>query len=252
MNFARQCLRRSQQKCYRLNAKYYPASVKTPLEIWRQIIEERLTRTHGFVLNSGCGKGRDEIDYLSLSTRSIGIDLDAASLRVNKAFNDLVHGDLGFLPFKDSSFDMIVCRDVLEHLQEPTRVFNEFARVLKTDGVIVLLTPNSLNYVSLISRLTPFAFHTYFNTLRGIETTDTFPTYYRANSSRTLNRLAAAAGLRQERLIMVQKWPSYLTFSVWLYRVGVLIERFLTRYQRAAFLRSAIIAEYSKSAPPMG
>jgi ubiquinone/menaquinone biosynthesis C-methylase UbiE len=40
-----------------------------------------------------------------------------------------VHGDAQRLPFPDSSFDLIVCVEVLEHLLDPERGLQELARV---------------------------------------------------------------------------------------------------------------------------
>ena len=37
---------------------------------------------------------------------------------------------------------MIVCSQVIEHLKDGERVFNEFKRVLKTNGTLILGTPD--------------------------------------------------------------------------------------------------------------
>src|SRR5262249_44003081 len=52
-----------------------------------------------------------------------------------------VLGDLCRLPFKDASFEEILCIVVLEHTREPGRVLEEFNRVLKTKGHIHLIVP---------------------------------------------------------------------------------------------------------------
>ena len=46
------------------------------------------------------------------------------------------------LPFPDGSFDLIVCKDILEHLLEPLRVLQEAKRVLRDNGTIVISVPN--------------------------------------------------------------------------------------------------------------
>src|SRR3989344_1586563 len=45
------------------------------------------------------------------------------------------------LPFKDNSFDVIICADVLEHLENDDFSIKELVRVLKKDGTIVLTGP---------------------------------------------------------------------------------------------------------------
>ena len=49
--------------------------------------------------------------------------------------------DLESLPFKDSSFDRILCIVVLEHSSEPGRVIEEFGRVLAAGGTVHLVVP---------------------------------------------------------------------------------------------------------------
>lgn len=52
-----------------------------------------------------------------------------------------VVGDLKKLPFSKDIFDGILCTQVLEHVNEPTDVINEFYRVLKPGGVLYLSAP---------------------------------------------------------------------------------------------------------------
>jgi SAM-dependent methyltransferase len=45
------------------------------------------------------------------------------------------------LPFGSKSVDVIICLEVLEHTSNPQRVANEFSRVLKEDGAILVSCP---------------------------------------------------------------------------------------------------------------
>ena len=47
------------------------------------------------------------------------------------------------LPFKDASFDLIWCSEVIEHLHQPKQAISEFRRILKPGGKMILTTPNS-------------------------------------------------------------------------------------------------------------
>lgn len=44
------------------------------------------------------------------------------------------------LPFKNNSFSVILCTEVLEHCYDPDRVLSEFYRVLKPKGKLILTT----------------------------------------------------------------------------------------------------------------
>lgn len=46
------------------------------------------------------------------------------------------------LPFKDESFDKIICTEVIEHIYDDESAVSEMARVLKEDGKAFLTTPN--------------------------------------------------------------------------------------------------------------
>ena len=53
---------------------------------------------------------------------------------------DLV-SDITAIPAPDASFDAIVCSEVLEHVPEPTHALDEFARLLKPSGKLILTAP---------------------------------------------------------------------------------------------------------------
>lgn len=64
---------------------------------------------------------------------------------------NLINGSALQLPFTNNSFDLIIIQDVIEHLTELTDFYTEVKRVLKTNGVIYLSTPNRLSVFNFIS-----------------------------------------------------------------------------------------------------
>lgn len=46
------------------------------------------------------------------------------------------------LPFPDNEFDLLWCSEVIEHLLDPAFTIQEFKRVLKPGGKLVMTTPN--------------------------------------------------------------------------------------------------------------
>jgi SAM-dependent methyltransferase len=53
----------------------------------------------------------------------------------------LQHMDMTDVPFKDEAFDLIVCVHVLEHVEDDRKAIREMVRILKPDGVALLLVP---------------------------------------------------------------------------------------------------------------
>ncbi|MHB8510946.1 MAG: class I SAM-dependent methyltransferase [Actinomycetota bacterium] len=51
-----------------------------------------------------------------------------------------VVSDAAEIPFREKTFDFIICKQVLEHVPDPIKLLKEAQRVLKPGGVIVLST----------------------------------------------------------------------------------------------------------------
>lgn len=49
------------------------------------------------------------------------------------------------LPYESDFFDCVVCVEGLEHIENPANAMREFARVLKSDGQLIVSVPNIMN-----------------------------------------------------------------------------------------------------------
>ena len=56
-----------------------------------------------------------------------------------------VKADICDLPFKDNSYDVILCNHVLEHIPDDTKAMKELYRILKPGGMAILQIPQDLN-----------------------------------------------------------------------------------------------------------
>jgi SAM-dependent methyltransferase len=145
------------------------------------------------ILEVGAGPSNATSRYLSSLGPVWGLDVDAA-VQSNDALTDarVLHDDT--YPFADASFDACVSDYVLEHVENPLAHLREVGRVLRPGGCYLFRTPGRYHYVTLVSRLTPHAFHrAVANRLRnlGADAHAPYPTYYRANSRRAIGRAAA-------------------------------------------------------------
>lgn len=58
----------------------------------------------------------------------------------NTKYIDII-SDITNIPEGDKSFDVIVCTEVLEHLPNPIKALEEFKRLLKNGGILILTAP---------------------------------------------------------------------------------------------------------------
>lgn len=92
---------------------------------------------HHAALDIGCREGIQS-EWL----KSKGYQV--TSIDVEKVYEHALVVDANKdLPFEDSSFDLIWCSEVIEHLNDPTHFRAEAMRLLKPGGKLVLTTPNS-------------------------------------------------------------------------------------------------------------
>jgi SAM-dependent methyltransferase len=49
--------------------------------------------------------------------------------------------DIAKIPEEDNSFDVILCSEVFEHLPDPILALDEFARLLKPGGLLIITAP---------------------------------------------------------------------------------------------------------------
>jgi phosphatidylethanolamine/phosphatidyl-N-methylethanolamine N-methyltransferase len=107
----------------------------------------------GSVLEVGVGTGISLPQYAS-NTRIFGIDISAAMLRKAKTrvaelglknVEGLAVMDAEKLDFPDGSFDVVMAQYVVTAVANPEATLDEFARVLRPGGEIILLSRVSAN-----------------------------------------------------------------------------------------------------------
>jgi ubiquinone/menaquinone biosynthesis C-methylase UbiE len=94
------------------------------------------------VLDVGCQSGILS-NVLSQTYDTVGIDIQKACLkseRINEHL-DFVLGDIDAFPFKNESFDLIVCGSLLEHMLDLSSVLKKLKRLLKVNGFLIVGYP---------------------------------------------------------------------------------------------------------------
>ena len=98
------------------------------------------------MLDAGFGTGVYSLVLGNRMKDIVGVDLDKnkVSFIKKQAISSNIHFeemDITNLRFSDSSFDLIVCSDVLEHIHDDELAFSELARVLRNGGTLILTVP---------------------------------------------------------------------------------------------------------------
>lgn len=166
-------------------------------------------------LDLGCGhhllptwRLEQEKEMIGNAKLFVGIDYDYLSLNMHRTLDHKVRGDMGKLPFPNAAFDLLTSNMVFEHLDKPETQLKEIARVLKPGGKLIIHTPNTLGYVTLIARMIPNAIKAALILhLEGRKEEDVFPAYYRANSAARIAELASSCGLRVSKVRMICSSP---------------------------------------------
>ena len=102
------------------------------------------------VLDLGCGEGVLLEALASRLPESHLIGLDAVAPPQATRWSP-VTGDIATrLPFTDSTFDVVVAGEVLEHVPQPDLMLAEIRRLLTHHGRLVLSTPNIVSWANRI------------------------------------------------------------------------------------------------------
>jgi SAM-dependent methyltransferase len=92
------------------------------------------------VLDAGCGEGETIARLADLMPdRVAAVDIlqeSVAFTRERHPFVDASVGSVYELPFEDDRFDLVLCLEVLEHLERPPAALRELGRVARADLVL--------------------------------------------------------------------------------------------------------------------
>jgi len=100
------------------------------------------------VLDIGCGEGTRLASLIKKKDRNkkgYGVDISNIAISLakkNYSYLNFQKSDIEKIPFEENSFDLIYSAYVLEHLSKPEILLKEAKRLLKTNGVMVLIAPN--------------------------------------------------------------------------------------------------------------
>lgn len=121
-----------------------PVSYKTWFEREREYLQSNITK-NARVLEVGCGEGRSLRDIINVTENLIGIDHDPEAVKEakrnlkNYSKVKILESEATNLPFKDKSFDFVICMTTFANFgNKKYNVLDEMRRVLKDQGFIII------------------------------------------------------------------------------------------------------------------
>jgi SAM-dependent methyltransferase len=96
----------------------------------------------GTAVDVGCGSGGNAQVLADLGWRVTGLEHSpaGAALTASRGLR-VVRGDGTRLPFADAATDLVLCTDVLEHIEDDAGVVAEFVRILRPGGRALVAVP---------------------------------------------------------------------------------------------------------------
>ena len=112
------------------------------------------------------------------------VDIDEEQLRNNGYAQQRILGDIQTHRFAQSSFDLVICYNVIEHLPDVEAALTGFFHALKPGGLLLIAAPNPRSLSGVVTKYTPHWFHVWYyrhvrgRKLAGLPGQAPFPTFF--------------------------------------------------------------------------
>lgn len=132
------------------SARYSQASFQSRLRVFTRAIEQ-YSAPGGHWLDAGCGTGDLSLLLQDLGRQVTAVDGSPEMVRRCKVPAQVARVEK--LPFADASFDGILCSSVVEYLESPAAVLQEFHRVLKANSCLLISVANARSVLRLAQQV---------------------------------------------------------------------------------------------------
>lgn len=112
------------------------------------------------VLDIACGEGYGTSLLAKRALKVTGIDINEniineANIKYRANNIQFLVGDIYNIPVYNQYFDLLVCLETIEHVEDHLKVMNQIKKVLKEDGILLISTPNKAEYSEKTNYINP-------------------------------------------------------------------------------------------------
>jgi ubiquinone/menaquinone biosynthesis C-methylase UbiE len=129
------------QNAYNEWSGIYDSNENRTRDLDKNVTRETLADQHfNSILEIGCGTGKNTIFLAQIGTKVHALDFSQGM--IEKAKEKVRAGNVRFStadlterwPCEDSTYDLVTCNLVLEHIEDLSHIFSDAARVLQPNG----------------------------------------------------------------------------------------------------------------------
>lgn len=120
------------------------------------------------VLDIACGEGYGTAIIAAFATSAVGVDIDEEAIKlavekytIKQNNIEFKYGSATNIPYENELFDVVVSFETIEHLsiEMQQQFMLEIKRVLRPEGVLVMSTPDTVNYSERFGHDNTFHLH---------------------------------------------------------------------------------------------
>jgi 2-polyprenyl-3-methyl-5-hydroxy-6-metoxy-1,4-benzoquinol methylase len=131
---------------------------KRRVECTLELVQEAVQRMQGAarVLDLGCGQGHitSKIREALPQAEIAGLDYSISAITyANKKFPgiDFIVASAYQCPYRGSSFDIVICNNLWEHVPDPLLLLSKITHVMKPNGFLIISTPSRYRWGNLVN-----------------------------------------------------------------------------------------------------
>ncbi len=207
--------------------KFAEISFRTAERIIRQLVKIKPPNENCIVLDLGAGGGVHSCQLVKHGYQVIASDMSLENMAIAQGYID--HGrhfgrlasDCSILPFSDNQFDVLFCKEFVHHLENMPGLFQEFARVLRSSGILALHDPIWPLWRNCPDEAVKFGLHHYhYSSLRYLKVLKQmgFKLLYFLNQRGPVNparsRLLYLIDSTLVKFLHEQDWDGFIWFKV--------------------------------------